>query len=181
LCRDNVGLEKADPLCRTAPIPESLSTISIMSARLMLVAVLALFLNSPQPKKPLQQSAPADQRGTQESPLVVKVEPTVKTPEEAAQETQDRNQKLANDGNAVKLTGILAAIAFLQLLVYGYQAAKLRATVKSAGEQAEAMERHIGEAARSEFLTMVPTLTCTRPLDTWRTPPLRTTPICGTK
>ena len=46
-------------------------------------------------------------------------------------------------------TGVLAFIAFLQLVVYTYQAKKLRETVKSAGEQSEAMERHIGEAARS--------------------------------
>ena len=37
----------------------------------------------------------------------------------------------------------------MQLLVYGYQAKKLRETVKSAGEQSKAMERHIDEAARS--------------------------------
>lgn len=37
----------------------------------------------------------------------------------------------------------------LQLFVFGYQALKLKQTVKSAGEQSEAMERHIGEAARS--------------------------------
>jgi hypothetical protein len=49
----------------------------------------------------------------------------------------------------VKLTGVLALVAFLQLLVYAYQAKKTKETVESAGEQAEAMERHIGESARS--------------------------------
>jgi hypothetical protein len=48
----------------------------------------------------------------------------------------------------VKLTGVLALIAFLQLLVYACQAKKLRETVESAGE-AEAMERHIAQASRS--------------------------------
>jgi len=43
----------------------------------------------------------------------------------------------------------LAAVTFLQLLVYGYQAKKLRETVESAEGQSRAMERHIGEAARS--------------------------------
>ena len=55
----------------------------------------------------------------------------------------------SSDGKMTSPTGILALIAFCQLLVYAYQAYKLRQTVQSAGEQSEAMERHIGEAARS--------------------------------
>ncbi len=82
-------------------------------------------------------------------PIVVKVLPTLKTPEEAAQDKQGRDQKTGNDRNLVKLTFVLALVAVFQLIVYAYQAKKLRETVKSAGEQAEAMERHIGEAARS--------------------------------
>lgn len=96
-----------------------------------------------------QQPTTTEQRGTQGSPVVVKVLPTAKTPEEAEQERKDREDKSANDRNLVYLTGVLAAVGFLQLIVFGYQAYKLRETVKSAGEQAEAMERHIGEAARS--------------------------------
>ncbi len=75
--------------------------------------------------------------------------PTVKTQTETEQDATDRKEKATNDRYIVELTGILAIIAFLQLLVYTYQAKKLRETVKSAGEQSEAMERHIGEAARS--------------------------------
>jgi hypothetical protein len=119
---------------------------------LPVVIVFALLLNSEQPQdKPRQpqQATTTDQRGTQESPIVVKVLPTTKTPEEAAEEKKDRDAKTENDGNLVILTGVLAFVGFCQLLVYGYQAKKLRETVESAGEQAEAMERHIGEAARS--------------------------------
>jgi hypothetical protein len=117
-----------------------------VSITLMMVP---LSLASQQPKSKSQQTAPADQRGTQESPLVVKVLPAIKTPEEAAREKKDREDKTENDGNLVKLTGVLAFVGFCQLLVYGYQAKKLRETVESAGEQSEAMERHIAEAARS--------------------------------
>ena len=75
--------------------------------------------------------------------------PPIKTQAESEQDAKDRNEKTTNDRRVVILTGILALIGFLQTLVFGYQAYKLRQTVKSAGEQAEAMERHIGEAARS--------------------------------
>jgi hypothetical protein len=95
------------------------------------------------------QAANANQRGTEQSPLVVKMLPTTKTPEEAKDEADERKAKSSSDWWAVFLTGVLAFIAFLQFLVYTYQAKKLRETVESAGEQAEAMERHIGEAARS--------------------------------
>jgi hypothetical protein len=96
-----------------------------------------------------QEPAPAGQRGTEQSPLIVKTLPTVKTQAETDQDTEDRRQKTANDRRLVIFTGVLAVAAILQLFVYGYQAKKLRETVESAGEQAEAMERHIGEAARS--------------------------------
>jgi hypothetical protein len=133
--------------------------------RLSLVLAVALFsLVQSQPPSPsarkiskaqqqhpasAQDPATADQRGSEQSPLVVKTLPAVKTQAETDQETDDRKQKSANDRRIVVFTGILAVVAIFQLFVYGYQAKKLRETVKSAGEQAEAMERHIGEAARS--------------------------------
>jgi hypothetical protein len=68
---------------------------------------------------------------------------------EAGQEAKDRQQKTTNDGWIVILTGVLAVVAVGQLGVYLYQAIKLRETVAASGEQSKAMERHIGEAARS--------------------------------
>lgn len=92
----------------------------------------------------------SDQRGAEQVPLVVRTVPTVKMIQvETDQDAADHRKKTANDRHIVELTGILAAIAFLQLLVYTYQAKKLRETVESAGKQSEAMERHIDEAARS--------------------------------
>lgn len=110
-------------------------------------------------KPPQQQTTPsqkqpnADQRGTEQSPLVVKMLPTMKTKEETDQQTQDRETKSSSDRWTVRFTGALTLIAFLQLLVYGYQAKKLRETVKSAEAQSLAMERHISEAARSAQAT----------------------------
>jgi hypothetical protein len=116
------------------------------------ILLLTLSLSSQQPQsksKQPKQGATTDQRGTQESPFVVKTLPVQKTPEEATQDKAERDQKAEHDRDLVKLTFALAIIAAFQLIVYGYQAKKLRETVESAGEQAEAMERHIGEAARS--------------------------------
>jgi len=129
--------------------------------RLLSLLTLLIFLQQPGPgsrkvSKPEQQQSPSsqqtaatDQRGTEQSPLVVKTIPPLKTQEEATQEAKDRNDKSANDRHVVWLTGALVLIGFLQFLVYAYQAKKLRETVESSGEQAEAMERHIGEASRS--------------------------------
>ena len=120
---------------------------------------LCLFLFSPaflgarnrvQPEK--RGATPANQpsaHGTQESPLVVKVVPASKTQAEIDQEAEDRKQRASSDLWNIRSAAILAGIAFLQLLVYGYQSYKLKQTVESAGEQSEAMERHIGEASRS--------------------------------
>jgi hypothetical protein len=96
-----------------------------------------------------QQPANSDQRGTEQSPFVVKTLEPTKSQREAEQEAKDRQQKTTNDRWVVILTGVLALIALGQLGVYLYQAIKLRQTVKAAGEQSQAMERHIGEAARS--------------------------------
>ncbi len=96
-----------------------------------------------------QRQAGSDSRGTEQSPLVVKMTPSIETPEETARDAKEREEKSANDRHVIYLTGALALIAFLQLLVYFYQSIKLRETVESAKGQSEAMERHVGEASRS--------------------------------
>ena len=110
-------------------------------------------LNIGEPKKQQTRSShqptDTDQRGTEQSPLVVKEIPTPKTQEESAQESRDHDEKAANDRISFTLTGIIAAIALGQFIVYWYQSIQLKKTVKAAGEQSEAMERHIGEATRS--------------------------------
>lgn len=124
-----------------------------MHVRILLVATVvtvSLYLEQPN-KKPAEskQTPQADKRGTDESPLVVKQLIPSKTQKEADQDAEDRKEKSANDRHIVYLTGALVGIAFLQFLVYAYQAKKLRETVEAAGEQSQAMERHIGEASRS--------------------------------
>jgi hypothetical protein len=108
-----------------------------------------LFIGLQQQGDASRHAAKTDQRGTENAPLVVKINPTPETEEETAQDKKDREEKSANDRNLVFFTKVLALVGALQLLVFGYQAYKLRATVRAAGEQSKAMERHIGEAARS--------------------------------
>lgn len=130
--------------------------------RLFIVTVLLLaWLQNPSPtptriRKPQQKNSAAaqqpsdtDQRGAEQVPLVFKTIEPEKNHEEIEQDAEDRKQKATNDGRIVILTGVLALVAFGQLGVYLYQAKKLRETVKAAGEQSAAMDRHISEAARS--------------------------------
>jgi hypothetical protein len=124
-----------------------------MYARILLLMILfPLSLLSQDDKreaKQPQQSPTPNQYGTDQSPFVVKQLAPLKTEEDVKREEEERKEKSENDRDAVKLTAALAAIALGQLGVYAYQAHKLRETVKAAGEQSQAMERHIGEAARS--------------------------------
>jgi hypothetical protein len=137
----------------------SLLKLRAMARLLIFIVLFSLQTSTPTPGKtgqPEKQQAssgqkPAnpDQRGTEHSPLVVKSIPSPKTQEETDQEAKDRNQKTANDRISLILTGIIATIAFGQLIVYWYQSIQLKKTVKSAGEQSKAMDRHIDEATRS--------------------------------
>jgi hypothetical protein len=96
-----------------------------------------------------QQSTQQQERGTQESPLVVKVSPTPKSVKETEREEADRQEKTKADSDLVNATYTLAAIGILQLIVFGAQAVMLKKTVDSGTEQSKAMDRHIGEAERS--------------------------------
>jgi hypothetical protein len=99
-----------------------------------------------------QRPAKNEQRGTEESPLVVEVTRSTKNDAETTQEANDRKEKSANDRHLVIGTFILGAVGVLQLLVFGYQAIQLRKTVVAASGQSEAMERaivHIGSSAEA--------------------------------
>jgi hypothetical protein len=119
--------------------------------RFALLALVIAVGSQHQDKKPQapQDNRQPDQRGTQNSPLVVKILPTAKTQEETDQERKDSEAKASNDRNLVNATYILGAIALLQLIVFGYQAYKLKQTVESAAEQSADMKKYIGEAERS--------------------------------
>ncbi len=96
-----------------------------------------------------QPPAASDQRGTDQSPLVVKTLPPIKTQEEADREKEERSNKSSHDWWLIFFSGVLAGVGVLQLIVFGYQANQLRKTVEAYEGQSIAMERHIGEATRS--------------------------------
>jgi hypothetical protein len=100
----------------------------------------------PQPQPPNgQQQTPTDQRGTDQSPFIVKIIPTPDSPEEAKHKTQQEDDKSRADWWLVKLTGILALIGFLQLVVFGWvfgwQGIQLRNSVKASRDEFLATHR----------------------------------------
>ncbi|MDP9222881.1 MAG: hypothetical protein M3P18_03325 [Actinomycetota bacterium] len=99
--------------------------------RLLLIGLLAtLTLQGQQQQEPDtgQQIPHADQRGSQQAPLVIQFDSAQRS-SEADQREKDREEKTAADTAVIRATEILALIAFLQLVVFGYQAMKLRDTV----------------------------------------------------
>jgi hypothetical protein len=122
---------------------------------------VAISLHSPSPRpaelaqEKQQNGKPPDSPATKEAvvanktPILVEVLPAPDTPEKAQRDEQDRNEKAALDERTLTLTEITALILFLQLIVFGYQAFKLRQTVEAGNDQSEAMGRYIAEAARA--------------------------------
>lgn len=99
--------------------------------------------------KTTQQPAATDQRGTEQLPAIVKILPAQKTAEEAEADRKDRAEKAETDWWLIKLTGALALVGALQLIVFGQQARRLRQTVEAAAQQSKDMEKSIAEAARA--------------------------------
>jgi hypothetical protein len=125
----------------------------------MLVVILAasLALQNPPPSggvasqnqqnhsREAAQAADTNQRGTEQSPIVIKQLPTPKTKEELDQEAQDRQERTATDGKIVYFTGwlvaatiALAVIGFLQVVVFFWQGIQLKRTVAAGQESAKA-------------------------------------------
>jgi hypothetical protein len=110
--------------------------------------------NPPQQQTaPTHQVAPADQRGTETTPVVVKVLPPQKTQEEAAQEKAERQDQSAANWWLVRLTGLLAVIGAIQTVVFGVQAYRLKQTIVTmdqiASGQTADMRASINEATRA--------------------------------
>jgi hypothetical protein len=91
----------------------------------------------PEENKTAQQPPANDQRGTEQSPAFIKIIPSPKTAEETESDRKEREQKDDNDLSLVRLTGALAFIGFLQLLVFGWQGIQLKRTVSATKEATE--------------------------------------------
>ena len=117
-----------------------------------ILLAFALVIGSAQSQEPhskatsTKKGSKNDNRGTAASPLVIEMIPTEDTKKEAAENAQERKEKLQLDRNLVEftkdlrnLTGVLAIIGLLQLVVFGLQARRLRQTVEVTKEAAEAL------------------------------------------
>jgi hypothetical protein len=107
-----------------------------------------------------QQPSAAEERGTQDHPVIVKILPAEKTEVERAQEQQDRFDKSSADWWLIRLTGALAFVGILQFaaligqaIVFRVQAKALRESVnltrEISGHQERDMRASITEASRA--------------------------------
>src|SRR5690242_4569432 len=85
-----------------------------------------------QPKQPAasgHQQSPTHERGSEQSPVVVKVLPPVKTKEEIAKDqAKDVDQSSANWW-MVRLTGAIVFVGCVQTIVFWVQARRLKQTI----------------------------------------------------
>lgn len=92
-----------------------------------------------------QQSTPSDQKGTEQSPFVIKIVPTPQTPEEAHHLGAQEADKSNADWWLVKFTGGLVVVGLLQLIgfswVFGWQGVQLRRAVKASRDEFLASHR----------------------------------------
>ncbi len=96
-----------------------------------------------------QQATKPEERGTEQAPLVIKVLPPLNEHEKSATEKQERQDKSESDWWLVKLTGVLAAIGVMQLIVFGFQARRLRQTVEEMKIATKATEKAAKAAEQS--------------------------------
>jgi len=115
----------------------------------------------------LHSAATVDTKGTEANPLVikevpatnpvvVKVLPIEKSPEEILQDKKDREEKHASDHESNSTTHTLIWIGLLQTLIFALQfvafarqSKSLNETVAAATEQSRDMKRSVEEASRS--------------------------------
>jgi hypothetical protein len=112
------------------------------------LALLAAFAShswgqSKQPAQVKQAAQPTatDQRGTEQSPAIIKIIPSPKSVEETEVDRREREEKNKSDWWLIKLTAALAIVGALQLLVFGYQAIQLKRTVEATKQAAEHIPR----------------------------------------
>jgi hypothetical protein len=106
----------------------------------------------PVPQRTQERTAP-DQRGTDNSPVVVRVLPTPKTAEEAAEDQAKRDDESSANWWMVRLTGLIAIIGLIQAWVFWKQAGRLKETIDKMDEIAQGqtndMQDSITQASRA--------------------------------
>jgi hypothetical protein len=92
-----------------------------------------------------QQQPETDKRGTLDAPFVVKPLRTEKNQQEAEEDARDKNEKRWNDRITIFVGVATAVILILQLVVFGWQAHRLKQTISTMKELGKE-QREIGEA-----------------------------------
>jgi hypothetical protein len=101
--------------------------------RLFVVAVAVACAQS-QPSTKTVKQPNSDQRGTEQSPVIVKVLPSTKTKEEAdTEKAKDLDQSSANWW-MVRLTAAIVFVGAIQTVVFGLQARRLKQTIDTMEE-----------------------------------------------
>jgi hypothetical protein len=112
-------------------------------------------IRKPEQTKPGEPEGPAqnNQDRTAIPPLIIKEVPAPKAQKEPAENTKEADSKTSTDWWMVWLTGILAFVASLQLIVFGLQARRLKQTIeamkKIGADQSRDMQGWIAVAATS--------------------------------
>jgi hypothetical protein len=135
--------------------------LTMRSILLTLISfVLAWNVSAQSPGQPLphtnhaQQEPESDERGTEQAPLIIKVLPPLNEGEKAAAEKQERQDKSESDWWLIKLTGVLAFIGVLQLVVFALQAFRLNQSVREMKIATKATEK----AADAAIVASMPVL-----------------------
>ncbi|MEA2899715.1 MAG: hypothetical protein QOJ84_5330 [Bradyrhizobium sp.] len=143
-----------------------------MKLRCLVVALtlLAAFASdswgqSQQPTPPPTQSTQPNQtpkpyeRGTEDSPIIVKVLPTKESDEKATADARHENEKAENDRRLARFTealfwatGALSVIALFQLFVFGWQGVQLKRSVSAAKEATELGNREFISTHRPKII-----------------------------
>ena len=135
--------------------------------RTLLIALLCQALQSQTPaptpgikRNPPQQPATGakdqpsgDKRGTEQSPIFIKILPAEKAQDEASNVKTPELDKSSADWWMVRVTAAIAVIGLIQTIVFGIQAYMLRSTISKmdeiAGGQAKDVQASIAEATRA--------------------------------
>jgi hypothetical protein len=98
---------------------------------------------TPSPTQSAQTNKTPNERGTEQSPVIVKVLPTKESEDKAAADARREDEKTENDRRLARFTEFLfwatcalSVIALFQLFVFGWQGYQLRETVKATKEAA---------------------------------------------
>jgi hypothetical protein len=111
----------------------------------------------PQAQSPQQQTA-AEQRGTENLPVVVKVLPAQETEEKAKAESKEHDEKRQLDRDTLWLSAATVAIIFLQLLIFVAQAYFLWGTLAATATAANAAKLAAQAAVAVDLPILAPSM-----------------------